>query len=49
VPSAAIGLSILFLDEHITIGIIVGLILSLVAIKILNRTKRKADDPKNQK
>ncbi len=49
VPSAAIGLSILFLDEHITMGILIGLVLSLIAIKILNRTKKEIDDTKHQK
>jgi len=42
-------LSILFLDEHITMGILIGLVLSLIAIKILNRTKKEIDDTKHQK
>jgi len=39
VPSAAIGLSVIFLNEQISFSIIIGLILSLTAIKILNRVK----------
>lgn len=37
VPSAAIALSVIFLNEQISIWIIVGLLFSLTAIRMLNR------------
>ena len=36
VPFAAISLSAIFLEEHISVSIIVGTILTLLAVKILN-------------
>ena len=39
VPFAAIGLSILFLDEKISLWMIVGTVMTLLAVKILNNIK----------
>jgi len=40
VPFSAIGLSIIFLGEHITVGMIIGTTMAVVAIYLLNRQKR---------
>jgi len=37
VPSAAIALSMIFLGEEISLWVIIGMIFSLIAIRILNR------------
>ena len=39
VPFAAIGLSILFLDERISLWMIIGTVMTLWAVKILNRIR----------
>lgn len=39
VPFAAITLSIIFLDEEVTYSIIIGTILTIIAVKILNNIK----------
>lgn len=39
VPFAAIGLSVLFLDEKISLWMIVGTVMTLAAVKILNNIK----------
>lgn len=39
VPFAAISLSALFLDEQITISILLGTVLTIIAVKILNNIK----------
>jgi drug/metabolite transporter (DMT)-like permease len=41
VPFAAISLSAIFLDEKISVSIIIGTILSIIAVKILNNIKIK--------